>query len=183
MENSPVKHSQPELLRTPEPLGRSHTDMLVYRVITKLSRQPIHYRRQSNLILEKHKMSRERIDLQSSVKHLQYLYWTYSLPPIGEKCQSLRKRSSFCVFEERNSQVHGNVDIYFQTGEKYGIQEFLRPALEEEVEGDLLGYFINPEYLNSAPTWSHGKIMNFSHGRPGWKNHSTSTTSRPKRSY
>lgn len=104
-----------------------------------------------NSILEKHKMSRERINLKSSVKHLQYLYWTHSLPPIAEKRLSLRKRTSFCVFEEKNFRVHGDVDLYFQTDEKYGIQEFLRPALEEDVEGDSLGSFINPEYLNSAP--------------------------------
>jgi hypothetical protein len=114
------------------------------------------------LILEKHKMSRERINLKSSIKHLQYLYWTHSLPPFAEECLSLRKRTSFCVFEENNFRVHGDDDLYFQTDEKYGIQEFLRPALEEDVEGDSLGFFINPEYLNSAP-------IQKDHDVPSWE--------------
>lgn len=115
-----------------------------------------------NLILEMHRMSPERINLKSSVKHLQYLYWTHSLPPIAEKCLSLRKQTCFCVFDEKNFRVPSDVDLYFQTDEKYGIQEFLRPALEEDVEGDELGSLINPEYLNSAPA---GKDLDF----PSWE--------------
>jgi len=104
-----------------------------------------------NLILEKHKMSRERINLKSSIKHLQYLYWTHSLPPIAEKRMSLRKQTSFRVRDENNFRVHDDVDLYFQMDGKYSTQEFLRTAQEGDVEGGSLGSLLNPEYLNSAP--------------------------------
>jgi hypothetical protein len=99
------------------------------------------------LILEKHKKHWDKITLKSSVDHLHYLYWTRKNFPDPR----LRVSARFCLFNEQNVSVDGDHDVYFQAEEKYGIQEFLRPALEEHLGSDAFGSFINNKYFILAP--------------------------------
>jgi hypothetical protein len=77
--------------------------------------------------------------------------------------------------------VDGNYDLYFQRGQKYGIQEFLVPALEENPESEEFGSFINNQYFESPPKKRFALIHNM--GREyGW-GFKRSSNPRPEKSF
>jgi hypothetical protein len=109
-----------------------------------------------SLIMEKHKKSWDKITLEFSVKHLHYLYWTQTrdFDNFG-----LHKSVPFCLFNHQNVTVDGNHDLYFQRDDKYGIQEFLVPALKENPGSEEFGSFINNKYFESPPPQKYSLIF------------------------
>ncbi|KAE9369740.1 hypothetical protein N431DRAFT_493510 [Stipitochalara longipes BDJ] len=104
-------------------------------------------KRIQRLILKKHKNSWDKVTLESSVKHLNYLYWTENPP--GDT--NIRQSAPFCLFNDQSVAVNGDHDLYFQTNKRYGIQELFTLINNKDRGSDAFGSFINNQYFDSAP--------------------------------
>lgn len=121
----------------------------------------------------------KKVHTSSSVKHLQYLYWT---SPTDAENERLRPKTSngplsLWIFNHRGQAAADNEDVYFPTDDAYGFQKLVGSLLDELHNNQAsIGSFIHPEYLEYPPT----KPDIDQHSWETWLEESVSILRRPR---
>lgn len=79
------------------------------------------------------------IDVERSVKHLHYLYWTHRSEVKTDRPLRPRDQTSFFVFDHREKRIYKDEDLYFETDEEHDFRQLVGSSLESNQS---LGSFI-----------------------------------------
>jgi hypothetical protein len=134
--------------------GQALTNSARKKLFVKMGIKPAPTERVRNMILQLHGTHNVSVDLESSVKHIHYLYWT--TPPVtGEAPRNLRELGgglSLRIFNHRGELASYKEDLYVPTEDEYGFQQLIGSDLEKLPNiTESVGSFIHSEYQKSVP--------------------------------